>query len=586
MKKLIPFLLLFSSVATAQSNSQHLKDSLRGVIATSQGDEKMNAYRLLASAYYAEAIADDYKKDSLFALYNEWDAEALRLENYVYQGRIRHSKLGFYFNRNEYDAVIELAPESLEYLAQKEEWFTYFYIYQLYIESFIRKGVHEKAITESQEMYDQASALGRTDGMGMALYKMAVVYGKMGRTEEDVTYSRETIRLIQGNDALLGIAAQVYYRLCAQLANLNRFDEAFVEMLEFEKTTRRYIEVSKLNDPFLWINLWETFMRLYLSTKEYDKAEIYCHKLDSITIELGGGYDHIQASISQGFARIHNDRKQYSQALEMINKAITFESDPVLLNTYLKVKVQIMCSMRGSNDIFDLFQEVITKNDSIRNLEFNAQLDELRTIYEVDKLEKENQIVTMEKMRNHTYFLFALGGCLLLTITLGIWIFYSRTVVRKNRGLYLQIREQDFLTETLEREREKSRKLQELLKSFSASHTEKEDEDEAFARLALLMKERRLYADSEIKRYDIAAQIGISDRGLHDCIKNNTGLNFAEYINSFRLSCSRDLLSHKGDKLTIDAIALEAGFSSRATFYRQFRGKYGLSPEEFRKLTK
>jgi len=36
----------------------------------------------------------------------------------------------------------------------------------------------------------------------------------------------------------------------------------------------------------------------------------------------------------------------------------------------------------------------------------------------------------------------------------------------------------------------------------------------------------------------------------------------------------------------IDAISDEAGFSSRTTFYRHFREKYGLSPEEFRKSIK
>ena len=37
---------------------------------------------------------------------------------------------------------------------------------------------------------------------------------------------------------------------------------------------------------------------------------------------------------------------------------------------------------------------------------------------------------------------------------------------------------------------------------------------------------------------------------------------------------------------TIDAISNAAGCSLRTTFYRHFREKYGLSPEEFRKAIK
>jgi len=36
----------------------------------------MDAYRLLANACYAEAMTDEKKIDSLFALYTEWDPAA------------------------------------------------------------------------------------------------------------------------------------------------------------------------------------------------------------------------------------------------------------------------------------------------------------------------------------------------------------------------------------------------------------------------------------------------------------------------------------------------------------------------------
>jgi len=44
----------------------------------------------------------------------------------------------------------------------------------------------------------------------------------------------------------------------------------------------------------------------------------------------------------------------------------------------------------------------------------------------------------------------AAAGCVLLSIALGIRISYSRAIVRKNKGLYLQIKEYDRLVKKLE----------------------------------------------------------------------------------------------------------------------------------------
>ena len=170
---------------------------------------------------------------------------------------------------------------------------------------------------------------------------------------------------------------------------------------------------------------------------------------------------------------------------------------------------------------------------------------------------------------------------LMVIVVLIIWIRWKLT--GKNRALYRQILEHNRLRELLEIERKKKTVEQSAEETAQGSHSAQKQEDEPFRRLELLMREQRLFTDSELKRKDVAKQIGISDRALHDCIKSNTGMSFTDYINNLRLQYACELLLQDSKKRTIEAISHEAGFNTRMTFYRFLREKYGLTPEEFKK---
>ena len=584
MKKLTFFFLFLSGAVMAQSDIQHQKDSLRKAIVITEGRERLQSYVRLTNIYYVESSEDRLKMDTLLILYDQMIAEARRQNRVSYQGIAMANTLGAFNNRYEFSEVFERAPGYLDFLEKNERWDFYFPACKYLIEAYLLSNNYEKALDEAKKMYESAKKQENNTGVGLALYMMSNAYRDMNRNDEGERCMRQSIELLKNESGMLPYVADGYAHLCFLLLYQERYSDVFEEAKGFEKIIGLYEANSRSTQPTAWVNLYHILANAYANTGDYDNAEIYCQKAEE---QYPGLLNEIEkANI---WSIIYEGRKQYDKALAMLDKVIMLKGDKHDAETKVKIAIKksdILSKMGRFKEAYELYPNIYAASDSIRKVEFNAQLDELRTLYEVDKLEKENQIITIEKRRNRNYFLFASLGCLLLTITLGIWMYYSRRVVRKNRDLYRQIREQDFLTEAWEREREKNLKLQELLKSYSAALSEKDEEDEEFGRLTLLMKEQRLYIDSEIKRNDIAAQIGVSDRRLHDCIKNNTGMNFTEYVNSLRLSCSRELLAKKGDKLTIAAVAIDAGFSSRATFYRLFREKYGLSPEEFRNLTK
>ncbi len=264
--------------------------------------------------------------------------------------------------------------------------------------------------------------------------------------------------------------------------------------------------------------------------------------------------------------------------MEMADRAMTLAgSNPNNRNAALALQIMIRSRQSGDEGLYELVQQAADLRDSIRNTEFNASLDELRTVYEVDKL-------TMQKERNRLYFLFALGACVLLALALGIWIHYSRSILKKNRGLVRQIREQDRLAAELEQREAELARLRGLVHPDDAQAAGEEPEDALFAALRQWMREAAPYTDPELTRRAVAVHLHTNETYLHETIKRHTGQTFSEYINGLRLYHAREMLADTIHKYTVEAVAADSGFGSRHTLHRHFRQQYNLTPEEFRRL--
>jgi AraC-like DNA-binding protein len=90
--------------------------------------------------------------------------------------------------------------------------------------------------------------------------------------------------------------------------------------------------------------------------------------------------------------------------------------------------------------------------------------------------------------------------------------------------------------------------------------------------------------DPTLNPTDIACQHGLSLRYLHK-IFDVTGQSVSEYIRRRRLKpCCEDLMDPTSRHLHIGQLSMRWGFTDAAHFSHVFRGRYGQSPREFRKL--
>ena len=91
------------------------------------------------------------------------------------------------------------------------------------------------------------------------------------------------------------------------------------------------------------------------------------------------------------------------------------------------------------------------------------------------------------------------------------------------------------------------------------------------------------YSDLTLSLASVAEAFGIHPNYLSKLFKTSINLNFINYLRSYRVQQSRELLERE---LSVNAVAEQTGFSSPQSFIRVFKASVGCTPGQYRKQNK
>lgn len=101
-----------------------------------------------------------------------------------------------------------------------------------------------------------------------------------------------------------------------------------------------------------------------------------------------------------------------------------------------------------------------------------------------------------------------------------------------------------------------------------------------FSVIETYLKEEHPYTDQNYNIEYLAKTLHEKEHTISAAIKSKGFTGFREYINYLRLEYFKQLAVENTDK-NIKELMFACGFTSRATFYRNFSDKYGISPSKF-----
>lgn len=88
-------------------------------------------------------------------------------------------------------------------------------------------------------------------------------------------------------------------------------------------------------------------------------------------------------------------------------------------------------------------------------------------------------------------------------------------------------------------------------------------------------------AEPELSLTTLAARLGTNTGYLSRAINEGLGVNFSTFVNDLRSEAVAERMD-QGATASVLRLALEAGFSSKASFNRAFRNRFGQTPQAYR----
>ena len=344
--------------------------------------------------------------DSMLQLAQQMDSTRLQCQTMSFMVRN-------YYNRMIPDSLMYWASK-LDTLALENKYYSIFFdtfslvcFWELYDKNY------DIALDKANSLYQLAKDLDDVNGMIASYETIGLVYMETFRYVEAIKSYKEGLELQR---------QQKNPRYAYQFQFMSYIIEAYLKLKDYKGTkdalaeAYKLIEKCKLEEEYFPIKrcLWLLCcynIEMFVAQKMPQKAEAYIIESEKYKdiddFYVFCYYNLVSASYYQLLG-------QYEKALDNVNLVLAQTGNDYL--PALKMKAELLLNAGMEQDAALLYHKSINLIDSTYNESLSKQINQLRTIHEVDKLELRNKQFELEAGRYKLTITFILIFVLLLAL--------------------------------------------------------------------------------------------------------------------------------------------------------------------------
>ncbi|MFD2531782.1 tetratricopeptide repeat protein [Gracilimonas halophila] len=524
--------------------------------------------------YLEEQIQNDTEGDIIFSLKSV-------LERYT-DGVDDSNSLDFYFEiiyDLESRGFTEKALRLLLFIDESTLNVKYLMTYSK-LKAQIYAGVNNypEALEWYQKALDIAYELEMQNAIFVITSNISSVFTEAGEYESALRYIQYALNVIKrGFDVELEEQARLYANAGVSHRRLGQLENA-------EASYMKSLEISQSNNFLMLIaQNYSNLGNIYKDKGEYNLALDSYNKSLEVSKANGMKFGEIVNYINKGGTfRLMQD---FEQALDNLLKAENLLNDTSFLSfkRSLYKEFVLLAEDSGNTSLRKKYEALYDKTvQELSSLEEQNELLRRQNILDLKVLER--QVSQQKTIFGAVEYRYKLGLFILAMLLLcaGGYIVYLGRKRRKLYRLFLENQEtgsspNDILPTRLP-------KHTQVNTSSSVVSDDAVDLKGIYQEIVDLFTTEKIFTDSTLTLESLSKTLGTNTKYVSMSINNCSGLNFNEFVNSFRVQLAANLLVKQNNRnLTAKRLLIKCGFRSKATFYRVFKQHTGLTPVQFKK---
>lgn len=568
----------------------------------------------------AEVFTYEYRMDSAIKYY-ELALEIFKKTGDNYYASYTLNNLGWIFkNYDEYEKAINYLLECTQYIDTAKHKDDLSHVLINIGNSYYKMGKYHTAIKHYKKAEKLARQIDYHMGMAISFNETGLSYKFLGEYDSAVHYYKKAMDLdkLMGDDKALAAdyinlgalyaqwednsTALEYYRdgleiykeagserdLAITYSNLGvlarktgDYDQALVYLRE----ALSYDSILGIEEFFAirYNNLGDVYVEL----NDFPTADKYFKKAVDINRKIENQYNLASSLVNLG--RLNTKTANYGMAFKHFQEALNISKQigASQMESQITEHLADLYEKTGQTAKALFYHKANRRlNDSLFTIKKQQQLADLRTVYEVEKKEKEIALLNKDNLLKETTIKGYRKSTIILLTGLGlilILLFFLIMQYSQKNKAYKKL-----VQKNLELTRAEKPVLNQMNARIEPVEIENQSEIKNYESLIrdLLdyLNKRKAFLNKDLNIKNVADHLKTNTHYLSKAINRAYNKSFPALINEIRIREAQKMLTDaEYANYTIEGIAREAGFNSKSAFNNAFKSFTGVTPSYYRR---